>query len=685
MEAMNSTPQPAKARLSAISVSRQATLALAIMIVLVVLASGISLWFSTSVQRTVQSMRLATDQAIQLSNLQLRWLAFAGILDTFSVTRPSPEIRQQIDQQLEELNSSLFALTTHPIGLTQERMAENRQLAENLQRTGLDMTRLVDELITLVEQGRWGTALQKRQSMMAAFQAELTGNLNQLNTNIQSDVADQVAEIARLQEIARRFALMAIGASVIFALLVIWFTRRTILVPINKLIADVQQVSRAGSAAELQPVEPLSRQDEIGELSRALTRMVNWLGDSYARLEDQVRERTSHLQRRSVQLEVAAQVARDIAAARDLETLLYRAVNIINDRFEFYHAGIFLIDQLQEYAVLRAATGEAGREMLNRNHRLKVGEIGLVGYAAQAGEARLASDVALDAVHFKNPLLPETRSEAALPLKVGERVIGVLDVQSRQANAFDVESLAALQIMADQLAIAIQNARLLQESQEALNELETTYARIDRQSWERVLSRSQVTGYEFDGVNALPIQNPPSTKFDAAQAEKRQTTAAPLQIPLRVRGGTVGTLDIWTDGRDLTDAEFYLLATISNRLSQILESARLYEEAQSHAAREQSINLITSQMRASVDLENILQNTVRELGRTLGASRTFIQIGGNLSKTDMAENFQPASNPFVERTRPIPAQHDHPDPVNKRGSNGRSSSETFSAPAEDER
>lgn len=685
MGAMKSIPQPAKARLGGISVSRQVVLALAIMIALVMLASGVSLWFSTSVQRAVQSMRLATDQAIQLSDLQLRWLAFAGILDTFSVTRPSEKTRQEIDQQLEELNSSLSALTTHPIGLTPEKIAENQKLAENLQRTGTDMTQLVGELITLVEQGRWGTALQKRQGMMAAFQSELTGNLNQLNANIQSDVADQVAEIARLQAIARQFGLAAIGASVIFAALVILLTRRTILAPINKLIADIHQVSQAGSAAELQPVEPLSRGDEIGELSRALARMVSWLGDSYARLEDQVRERTSHLQRRSVQLEVAAQVARDIAAARDLETLLYRAVNIINDRFEFYHAGIFLIDQLQEYAVLRAATGEAGREMLSRNHRLKIGETGLVGHAAQAGEARLASDVEQDAVHFKNPILPETRSEAALPLKVGERVIGVLDVQSRQADAFDQESLAALQIMADQLAIAIQNARLLQESQEALSELEATYARINRQSWERVLYRSQVAGYEFDGVNAAPIQDQPLAEFAPAQTEKNRAAGAPLQIPLRVRGDTIGTLDIWTEGRELTDAEVYLLAAISNRLSQILESARLYEEAQSRAAREQSINLITSQMRASVNLENILQNTVRELGRTLGASRTFIQIGGRLPETEKTENPPPASSPAAERTQPAPPQPDYPDSTIKPGSNGRSSSEAFSAPTEDER
>ncbi|OQY92773.1 MAG: hypothetical protein B6D39_04205 [Anaerolineae bacterium UTCFX2] len=688
MKAMESTPQPTETSRLGMPISRQVTLALGVMIVLVVFASGISLWLSTSVQHSIQSMRLATDHAIQLSNLQLRWLSIAGILDTYSVTRPSPEARQELERQLEELNRELLALTAQPIGLTAEKKVENQQLAANLQRAGLDMTQLTEELYTLIEQGRWGTALQKRQSTMAAFQVELTDNLNQLNANIQSDVAAQVAEIARLQSTARQFAIVAIGLSLIFAVLVIYFTRRTILAPLGEFITGVRQVSLAQSAADLQPVEPLARQDEIGELSRALARMVNWLRDSYSRLEEQVQERTSRLQRRSIQLEVAAQVARDIAAAHDLETLLNRAVNIIHDRFEFYHAGIFLIDQLHEYAVLRAATGEAGREMLNRNHRLQVGQTGLVGYAAQSGEARVASDVELDAVHYRNPLLPETRSEAALPLKIAGRVTGVLDVQSRQPGAFDPESLTVLQIMADQLAIAIQNARLLQESREALDELETTYRRFNRQSWERVLFRSQVVGYEFDGMNASPILKPSLTKSDPAQSAQKPPEAAPLQIPLQVRGDTIGALDIWTEGRDLTEAETYLLAAISNRLSQILESARLYEEAQARATREQSINLITSQMRASVNLENILQKTVRELGRTLGASRAFIQIGGELHHDDADK---PLETPPFSSDPPAAPAHTSQSGMNppaggsKPGPNGRSSTEVLSEPPEDER
>ncbi len=618
-----------------LTVVRRAALALSIMILLVISASGISLWFAGQVQSTVHSMRIATDQAIQVSSLQLRWLTIAGALDTFSVTRPTPEARQEIDRQISELNGMLNLLTSQPLGLSEEKIAENQIIAESLQQTGLEMTNLVKELYDLVEQGRWGTALQKRQTMMSGMQSNLIENLEQLNDNLQSDVSDQVAEIARLQALARTYSLIAIGASVIFTIVAIWITRRTILAPINQLIRDIQQVSKARIAADLEPIEPMIQRDEIGDLSRAMSRMVGWLRESYGNLEEQVAERTQRLERRSVQLEVAAQVARDIAAARDLESLLYRAVNTIRDQFGFYHAGIFLTDQRQEYAVLRAATGDAGRELLRQKHQLKIGEVGVVGNVAESGERRVASDVGKDQAHFKNPLLPETRSEAALPLVVasveyqGQRVIGVLDVQSVEAAAFDEESLATLQILADQLAIAIQNACLIEESQESMRELEATYRQINQQAWQRMLRSSRVVGYQYDGLTTTPLYK---TSLPIEDAEEvRSGSRKPIQIPLRVRGEVIGALDVWLESEEPSEAEVFLLASISNRLSQTLESARLYEDAQRLAWREQQINLISSQVRNSVNLETILQNTVRELGKSLGASRTFIQIGGEFT------------------------------------------------------
>ncbi|RLC74414.1 MAG: hypothetical protein DRI81_13855, partial [Chloroflexi bacterium] len=181
---------------------------------------------------------------------------------------------------------------------------------------------------------------------------------------------------------------------------------------------------------------------------------------------DAFQSRIREMERRSRQFQAAAEVARDIVAARELGDLLNRAVNLIRERFGFYHAGIFLVNDQGEYAVLQAATGKAGRQMLEQGHRLKVGEVGIVGYVTAVGLSRIALDVGADAVHFDNPLLPETRSEMALPLRVGKDVIGALDVQSRDAGAFDEEDVTILQTIADQVAVAIQNARLLHEAQQ---------------------------------------------------------------------------------------------------------------------------------------------------------------------------------------------------------------------------
>jgi len=211
-------------------------------------------------------------------------------------------------------------------------------------------------------------------------------------------------------------------------------------------------------------------------------------------LEQRVAGRTAELERRTVQLQVAAEVARDATTARDAGELLNRAVNLIRERFGFYHAGIFLVDERGEYAVLKAATGEAGRQMLARGHKLKMGEVGIVGYAAGTGQPRIAPAVDADAVHFKNLLLPETRSEIALPLKVGEWVIGVLDVQSVQEAAFDEDDVAVLQIMADQLAVAIEKARLFERTQAALEERLRT-----------VVSNAPVILYALDREGTLTL------------------------------------------------------------------------------------------------------------------------------------------------------------------------------------
>lgn len=665
------------------SILQRLTLSLTLMVLLVAIAGGFSLWFANSIQRSLLSMRLANQMAIRISDLELTWLNVVSILDTFSLTRPTPEAKQALDSQLELLINDMRAIESQSLGFTPETIAKNQAIAQKLSQTGTELIDLSNEIYTLAEEGRWGTALQRRQTGLANLQTSLVENLNQLNSNMQADLDARLNEVRRLQTLSMVVMAILILAALGLASLIGWTAQRRMIHPINLIHKDIQRIRQG----DFSPVTPLTQKDEIGDLSQAFALMTDWLRESYETLEERVAERTRDLERRTVQLQVAAQVARDIAAASGItsasqissytiggrpgsevqarqsamERLMFEAVNLIRDRFGFYHAGIFLTDERQEFAVLRAATGEAGAEMLQRGHRLKIGQTGLVGYAAQRGEARIALDVGKDAEHFKNPLLPETRSEAALPLKTGslepglrtssERIIGILDVQSQSPAAFDSESIAVLQVMADQLATAIQNTRLIQEYQSNLRELEVAYGSYDRRAWDQFLRARPITGYEFDGLTATPLvaeqkqepmpANPPSTPgFEPAPG--------PLSVPLRVRGEIIGRLDVWPQEQELTEAEVYLLATISSRLSQILESARLFEESQARVAREETLNRLTAAISSSLDTDGVLRAMVKELSTLPSLVEASVYLGVPESAIPIAGRPAPGPQPQID-------------------------------------
>ena len=177
-------------------------------------------------------------------------------------------------------------------------------------------------------------------------------------------------------------------------------------------------------------------------------------------------------QRYAHDLETAAITASEIAAAsQDLQTLLTKSVNLIRERFGFYHASVFLIDESGSYAVVQASTGKAGEEMLQRKHRLLVGSRSTVGQAAAQREPVIINDTQQSKIHRPNPLLPNTRAEAAIPLIAGERLIGILDVQSVQANAFTPEAVRMLRLLATQLAVAVENTQAYEVERQALEEM----------------------------------------------------------------------------------------------------------------------------------------------------------------------------------------------------------------------
>jgi GAF domain-containing protein len=365
--------------------------------------------------------------------------------------------------------------------------------------------------------------------------------------------------------------------------------------------------------------------------SRELTQE---LDTQRANLEAAVMERTADLARRSAQLEAAAQVARDAAAIQDVQQLLDQTVHLVSERFGFYHTGIFLLDEAGQYAVLHAASSEGGQHMLARGHKLRVGEVGIVGYVTGRGEPRVALDVGADAVFFDNPDLPETRSEMALPLRARGEIIGALDVQSTKPSVFSDEDVTVLQALADQVATAISNARLFQQVQKSLEGERQAYGQLSLGAW-RDLSRTRPELRQcYDPQGLLPGDSRWREEMKLAVREGRAITdgdgsPGSLTMPLKVHEQIIGVLDARKpeEAGGWSEDEIVLLQTLVDQLGGALETARLYQDTQRHASKDRLVGEITGRMRQTLDIDTVLRTAVREMGVALGIPRIEVRLG----------------------------------------------------------
>lgn len=599
-----------------ISVAQRLNLAFFILVSLIIASVGVGVLFSMSTIKSTSAIRQGAQQIEQVHQLQFQWFSIINSVDSLIQTR-SVAHQEALIQHIQLFNQQLSSLSSQTIGLNQEGIRANQLNLENVEKISLELDKVMEEVNQFATQGRWGSALTLRQTKLASLQNELDKELTQLSQNIQQDVAGAMDRTVKAQQTTGQYWVVLSILAIVFASLVSWLAFRGIVRPVRQLIANVQKIT----SGDLSPTQALEQKDEIGDLSRAFSMMTDWLRDSHENLERRVEERTQDLERRTNQIQVAAEVARDITTNRDLEGLLNHTVTIIPERFGFYHAGIFLVDARDEFAVLRATTQETGHEMLRLGHKLRIGETGLVGHVCHSGEPLIALDVGENAVHFKNPHLPLTRSELALPLKSGDRIIGALDVQSTEAAAFDQDSILILQVMADQLATAIENTNLLKELQENIHELERLSGSLVRSSWHEMNSSKGVIGYQYDGLILEPIYN-----LNTSKGKDNASTLPPISLPLKIRDQQIGSLDIWPSHEKLTADEMNLVKDISNRLSQVLENARLFEESQNRAEREKLTGEITAQLRASTDPQAILEKAVTELRKVLNAKHARITV-----------------------------------------------------------
>ncbi len=362
-------------------------------------------------------------------------------------------------------------------------------------------------------------------------------------------------------------------------------------------------------------------------------RLARELEKERGRLAEQVVERTRALERHSAQLEAAAQVTQHAASALDMDEMVARVAASIGDQFGFYHTAIFILDPTGEWAELKAASGAGGQRVVALGHRLHVGKTGSASYVTSQGEPRVVSDARTDVMFFRSPDLPDTRSEITLPLRARGRVVGLLNLQNTQPQAFHREDVAVLQTLADHVALAIGNAYLFQQVQQSLEAERQAAAQLAQQAWQGMLRTQRELGVvrNKDGLAPLaPAADTLRPEMEMARqtgkATLDQSSRASLAVPVKVRDHVVGVIDARKPEGAWTQEEIALVEALTDQLGVALDSARLYQDTQRRAARERLIGEVAAHMHERLDVEAVLKTAAQEIGERLGLNDIAIQL-----------------------------------------------------------
>lgn len=519
-------------------------------------------------------------------------------------------------------------------------------------------------------------------------------------------VEQELQESLGAQRLANNITIAAAVLTILLALAAAMWIAGSFTRPLAQLTRSANQIAaiapssssegRAGAGqyvsgqdalqGALLPVTTIAiqRQDEIGSLAGAFQAMTGELRGLVNSLEQRIAARTAELQVRSDQLLAASEVSSSIAALLEIDTLIQRVVDLIRQRFDLYYVGLFIVDETRQYAVLKAGTGQPGRAMLARGHRLKIGEGSMIGWSIANAQARIALQAGEDPVRLATPDLPDTRSEAALPLRSRGQVLGAITIQSARPGAFDPATIAIFQSLADQVAIAIDNARLFTETENALQTVRQAYGELSRQAWLQRL-RHKPTGYRIDQQGVFPLAYADSSPTQPADAPRPAgAPSSTTRLPITARGQVIGYIsakkpltETRTDGgagasgsyaptasvpedNPLTGQwlpdEITLLENLADQLGIALDSARLFEETQQQAERQRLIGEITAHMRATLDIDTVLQTAAREMRQALELAEVEVRLGvpttAGIPTTAGARSAEPgaaAANPKEEK------------------------------------
>lgn len=401
-------------------------------------------------------------------------------------------------------------------------------------------------------------------------------------------------ETEAVRQVFQNEAILISALTLVLGAVLGYFISRTVSIPLGDLIATLKAVE----AGDLSQRAQVTSTDEIAEVTMHLNRMVASLEELQTTLEKQVEERTRLLS-------ATNEVAKVSSSILDPDDLLAKVINLFTDQFNYYYAAIYLIDPGEKWAELKEATGEAGKVLKQNHHRLELSGKSMVATAIRERAPRISQNTSDEKQRVENPLLPYTRSEVALPLIVGDRVIGALNVQSTRAADFGVQTIETMQNMTGQVTIALENARLFQETQARIREMRAIQQQYLLEGWGSLSAKEEDLEYSVGDINEANSQH-----FASAINLRDQIIG---EITLEGTG-------IWSpEQKNLVDA-------VASQAAIALENARLVNESRQIAVRERMLAEINSKIWSSTTIDAVLQTAIKELGRRLDASSATIEL-----------------------------------------------------------
>jgi len=613
-------------------IAHKLALASVLTVLLIALTGGVSLWRVLAIEEAMKSVRSNEQQRAYSLELMVAGHSLVAALDHMLLVEDSRLASTGVATSMGTLKFYMSVLQEYgdEVGADQNPGAD---ILAEVQGVYDELREAVADVDLLARREQWAEATEVVEQQVRPANDHLAILSRRLVRQMDRDV-DAVA--AQAQAVVRQATLqLAVLAFLATALALAWrqFVFRGLSISISELRQGVARIS----GGDLDYRLGIRTNDEIEELSYEFNHMADRLTGLVGTLEQRVADRTRGLQ-------AAAEVSRATVSVLDTDELLRQAVDLARERFDLYYAGLFLLDEEGRFAVLQAGTGKAGEEMLARGHKLEVGGDSMIGQCTARTEARIALDVGEEAVRFDNPLLPETRSEMALPLRSRGRVIGAMSVQSAEEAAFDEADVAVLQTMADQVAVAIDNARLFTRAQAALADMEATHRRYLGQAWTEYLQSVETTrigirsGYETGSPDGVPLddailseiyhaaQQPGARSGDEVDSDPRVPSA--VVAPIAVRGKAIGVLGVCDDDpeRQWSDDEADLVQAVAERMALAADNLRLVDETQRRAARERLAGEVTARMRETLDLETVLRTALEEMYRALNLDEVVIRL-----------------------------------------------------------